>query len=127
MLHSVSVVFMWICCDVFFFFFSSRRRHTRSLCDWSSDVCSSDLLEANRKYYGAGPYLDRVIFKYIPDLTVMFTRFQTGDIDVTGIQGITVDDFDEARRRKGVTAHPSPSSFVEYRWWHLAPRPAQDK
>src|SRR5947207_8730558 len=27
-----------------FFFFSSRRRHTRSLCDWSSDVCSSDLL-----------------------------------------------------------------------------------
>src|SRR5437588_5654275 len=28
----------------FFFFFSSRRRHTRSLCDWSSDVCSSDLL-----------------------------------------------------------------------------------
>src|SRR5438034_40555 len=24
------------------FFFSSRRRHTRSLCDWSSDVCSSD-------------------------------------------------------------------------------------
>src|SRR5690242_20830981 len=27
-----------------FFFFSSRRRHTRSTCDWSSDVCSSDLL-----------------------------------------------------------------------------------
>src|SRR5260221_10353739 len=25
-------------------FFSSRRRHTRSLCDWSSDVCSSDLV-----------------------------------------------------------------------------------
>src|SRR5215211_2233491 len=25
---------------LFFFFFSSRRRHTRSLCDWSSDVCS---------------------------------------------------------------------------------------
>src|SRR5476649_1402796 len=31
---------------VFFFFFSSRRRHTRSLCDWSSDVCSSDLQRA---------------------------------------------------------------------------------
>src|SRR5690349_23935483 len=29
----------------FFFFFSSRRRHTRSLRDWSSDVCSSDLFE----------------------------------------------------------------------------------
>src|SRR5207245_5659146 len=29
-----------------FFFFSSRRRHTRCYRDWSSDVCSSDLLSA---------------------------------------------------------------------------------
>src|SRR5205085_1586216 len=28
---------------LFLFFFSSRRRHTRFDCDWSSDVCSSDL------------------------------------------------------------------------------------
>src|SRR5713101_9478038 len=28
-----------------FFFFSSRRRHTRLTCDWSSDVCSSDLAD----------------------------------------------------------------------------------
>src|SRR5699024_11401924 len=28
----------------YYFFFSSRRRHTRSKRDWSSDVCSSDLL-----------------------------------------------------------------------------------
>src|SRR5688572_6390393 len=32
---------MWCC----FFFFSSRRRHTRFDCDWSSDVCSSDLFQ----------------------------------------------------------------------------------
>src|SRR5438876_7781963 len=30
----------------FFFFFSSRRRHTRWTGDWSSDVCSSDLVAA---------------------------------------------------------------------------------
>src|SRR6266852_8814042 len=29
---------------MFFFFFSSRRRHTRCYRDWSSDVCSSDLI-----------------------------------------------------------------------------------
>src|SRR2546427_11287629 len=29
---------------IYIFFFSSRRRHTRFDCDWSSDVCSSDLL-----------------------------------------------------------------------------------
>src|SRR5207245_3985143 len=37
-----SIIFF---CDFcFFFFFSSRRRHTRCYRDWSSDVCSSDLL-----------------------------------------------------------------------------------
>src|SRR5260221_7219699 len=41
---------------VFFFFFSSRRRHTRSLCDWSSDVCSSDLTKilAAKRAAGSG-------------------------------------------------------------------------
>src|SRR5690242_20779536 len=35
----------------FGFFFSSRRRHTRLTCDWSSDVCSSDL-----HFVGGGEY-----------------------------------------------------------------------
>src|SRR6267143_6730963 len=38
-----------------FFFFSSRRRHTRWNCDWSSDVCSSDLEQAIQGFLkGAG-------------------------------------------------------------------------
>src|SRR2546421_7144399 len=36
--------YILICDELFFFFFSSRRRHTRSDRDWSSDVCSSDLI-----------------------------------------------------------------------------------
>src|SRR2546430_4103210 len=42
---------------MFFFFFSSRRRHTRFDCDWSSDVCSSDLSVGLlcRQYLGANP------------------------------------------------------------------------
>src|SRR5688572_12508758 len=35
--------FKWIGSTYIIFFFSSRRRHTRFDCDWSSDVCSSDL------------------------------------------------------------------------------------
>src|SRR5256885_2999552 len=35
------------CGGVLFFFFSSRRRHTRLQGDWSSDVCSSDLGQAD--------------------------------------------------------------------------------
>src|SRR5690606_40302858 len=54
------------------FFFSSRRRHTRFSRDWSSDVCSSDLIfllfgvfgglgaiTAVRKYVRAVPYFQR--------------------------------------------------------------------
>src|SRR5688572_31642446 len=35
---------------LFFFFFSSRRRHTRFDCDWSSDVCSSDLTSCSAEH-----------------------------------------------------------------------------
>src|SRR5256886_11147021 len=38
--------FLLVCYLIFFF--SSRRRHTRFDCDWSSDVCSSDLSEQYR-------------------------------------------------------------------------------
>src|SRR5260221_1594002 len=53
-LHSVLCLFYLLLFDIvllclFFFFFSSRRRHTRSLCDWSSDVCSSDLIQQGLK------------------------------------------------------------------------------
>src|SRR6266478_5920269 len=41
-------IFLFIC----FFFFSSRRRHTRFDCDWSSDVCSSDLPRPRRAALG---------------------------------------------------------------------------
>src|SRR2546430_8124897 len=40
------------------FFFSSRRRHTRFDCDWSSDVCSSDLLFSTSEEFGEGRGLD---------------------------------------------------------------------
>src|SRR5947199_391476 len=43
------------CCgSVFIFFFSSRRRHTRCLSDWSSDVCSSDLMGVRHGLYCLG-------------------------------------------------------------------------
>src|SRR5690606_40280918 len=39
----------------FLFFFSSRRRHTRFSRDWSSDVCSSDLIHAIAVLLGQVP------------------------------------------------------------------------
>src|SRR2546430_4210596 len=39
--RKITVINVMVC-----FFFSSRRRHTRFDCDWSSDVCSSDLFRS---------------------------------------------------------------------------------
>src|SRR5256884_6458468 len=48
-MHSV-IVRMCTCV----FFFSSRRRHTRCSRDWSSDVCSSDLLSRSANVLAPG-------------------------------------------------------------------------
>src|SRR5690606_40989727 len=54
-----------VSCVFYVFFFSSRRRHTRFSRDWSSDVCSSDLVQGSgivagneiggNGLYGTGP------------------------------------------------------------------------
>src|SRR5256886_7705312 len=49
------------------FFFSSRRRHTRFDCDWSSDVCSSDLSDANAVL----PHTRSVVYLDDGDLAVI--------------------------------------------------------
>src|SRR5207302_4079067 len=43
--------FFFFCLFFFFFFFSSRRRHTRFSRDWSSDVCSSDLVSGGNSVH----------------------------------------------------------------------------
>src|SRR2546421_666622 len=54
-----------------FFFFSSRRRHTRSDRDWSSDVCSSDLMNNGRK---PGTYED------IPNISSKYGKIEAETI-----------------------------------------------
>src|SRR5438034_8736596 len=54
-------VFIFFIYFFFFFFFSSRRRHTRSLCDWSSDVCSSDLIYPMYDFaHGLSDYIEGI-------------------------------------------------------------------
>src|SRR2546430_5533777 len=66
----------------FFFFFSSRRRHTRFDCDWSSDVCSSDLSPTPRSFpsnfflpgRGAGVLANVPIFHAAVLVIIIFLR-----------------------------------------------------
>src|SRR5260370_21817049 len=62
------------------FFFSSRRRHTRFKCDWSSDVCSSDLLD----HYETPPgEAERVGFE--PTRACTLPLFESGTFDHSDI------------------------------------------
>src|SRR5262245_66644105 len=53
------------------YFFSSRRRHTRCLSDWSSDVCSSDLLHARD---GAARELEQALVQMLDGQAWVFSR-----------------------------------------------------
>jgi peptide/nickel transport system substrate-binding protein len=70
-------------------------------------------LEANGAYHGPGPYADRLIYKYIPDLTVLFTQFKTGEIDVTGLQGIPIDLYPEAKTLANAKLFSPPGTAYE--------------
>src|SRR2546430_2335467 len=65
-------------CLFFCFFFSSRRRHTRFDCDWSSDVCSSDLCYIGIKQSAA---FNSVIVAIKVTVVVLFILFGVSYID----------------------------------------------
>lgn len=71
------------------------------------------LLDANTDYFGDGPHIERLIYKYVPDLNVMYTQFKTGDIDVVGLQWITPDHYDEAKDLAGKVVNVVPGSTIE--------------
>ncbi len=70
-------------------------------------------LAANTDYFGDGPYLETLVYKYIPDLTVLYTQFKTGDIDVVGLQWITPDHYDEAKGLDGKVVAVVPAATIE--------------
>src|SRR5450631_1069377 len=75
------------------FFFSSSRRHTRLTCDWSSDVCSSDLVADHHM---------RVVLRAVDEVphAVGVALVVPGDGPRTG-QGV-VDDGDLVVQQVGV-------------------------
>src|SRR5438445_9917209 len=76
------------------FFFSSRRRHTRYWRDWSSDVCSSDLVPRHR-IFGAeqlGPEYSMAWNSLDSGLQLFFSR---------AVQGKAGEDLRSEERRVG--------------------------
>ena len=81
---------------------------------WQERVAGDHItVAANHDFFGDGPHLERLIIKYIPDLTVLYTQFQTGDIDYIGLQGITADHFKEASKLADRKVQPIPTATIE--------------
>jgi peptide/nickel transport system substrate-binding protein len=79
---------------------------------WSKRVAGDHLeLVANSDYVGEGPHAERLIFKYIPDMTVLYTQFKSGAVDLVDQAYITADHYEEARKLPGkrVSLEHSPS------------------
>jgi len=69
---------------------------------WGERVAGDHIeLVANPDYFGDGPYVERLVFKYIPDMTVLYTQFKSGDVDVVDQAYITADHYEEARTLSG--------------------------
>src|SRR2546430_3612978 len=73
----------------FVFFFSSRRRHTRFDCDWSSDVCSSDLkgFDVAQDQANDGPRRTKLVAE---------KRLPRGTTDIQGLSAANMFEMNEA-------------------------------
>lgn len=65
------------------------------------------ILEANPNYFGTPPGLNRLIFKYMPDLNAMYKQFKTGEIDFVGLAGIPANFYKEASALSGRRVRPA--------------------
>lgn len=81
---------------------------------WGERIAGDRLeLVANDDYYGEGPYIENLIFKYIPDMTVLYTQFRSGDIDIVGQAYITPDNYAEAQTLADRVVTLVPKGSVE--------------
>lgn len=84
-------------------------------------------LVANEGYFEGPPLLANVTVKYIPDLTVLFTQYRTGDIDYIGLQGISADHYSEAKKLSDRTVYTAPQATIENFYFNLGFKPFQDR
>ncbi|MBI3979698.1 MAG: peptide ABC transporter substrate-binding protein [Chloroflexi bacterium] len=80
---------------------------------WQERVAGDHItVKANPNYHGPGPYLDRAIYTYIPDLEVAYAQFKAAAYDFTGF--IPLDKLEDRKNLKGRSIESYATAFVEY-------------
>ena len=72
------------------------------------------IYEKNPDYHRGAPAVDKVIHKFVPDQTVAYTQFKTGEIDVFGLHGVPPERFEESRKLSDRDALETPAPWVEF-------------
>ena len=68
----------------------------------------------NPDYHRGAPAIETVIHKFVPDQTVLYTQFKTGEIDVLGLHGVPPERFEESRNLAGRDVLETPAPWVEF-------------
>jgi peptide/nickel transport system substrate-binding protein len=95
---------------------------------WGDRVAGDRItLTGNPEYFREGPHIEDVVIRYIPDLTVFYTQFKTGEIDYTGTAGITPDNYSDAIGLADREIYVTPSPALENIWFNLGLPQFQEK
>jgi len=70
------------------------------------------VLEGNERYYGEGPYLDEIIFKFIPDMNTLLVQLKTGEIDF--FDNAEINFLDQIENIPGITVYKTPMLMYEH-------------
>jgi peptide/nickel transport system substrate-binding protein len=91
--------------------------------EWKSG--SHLILTRNDRYYGEGPYLDEIIFKFIPDENALLVRLKTGEIDV--YDNADLSFLGQLRALPGVDVRLTPTMMYEHVDLNMESGPLRDK
>ncbi len=70
------------------------------------------IVERNDTYYEDGPYLDEIIFKFIPDENTLLVQFKTGEIDL--FHRADINFFRDLQRLQGITVYQTSMMMYEH-------------
>ena len=85
------------------------------------------IYKRNMDYHRGAPAIETVIHKFVPDQTVLYTQFKTGEIDVLGLHGVPPVRNEEARNLKGKDALETPQPWVEFIYFNCGKPQFQEK
>lgn len=70
------------------------------------------VLVANHDYYGKGPYLDTIIFKFVPNENALLVQLQAGDIDM--FDNANINFINQLEKIPGIRVYRTPMLMYEH-------------